>query len=380
MDPVYEPREDSYLLQKHVKEYANGAVLDMGTGSGILSVEAAKTASRVTAADINPAAISFCKKHYQNSRITFIRSDLFSALKGKSFDLITFNPPYLPTDRRAKDVALDGGKHGYELIVRFIKEVANHLEQNGKVLLLFSSYSKKDKIDQAISENALAARLLDTQKLDFETLYVYLIQKSALRDSLESLKVKDIRYLASGQRGDIYTGIWRRQKVAIKAERAESKAMNRIGHEAMMLQRVNKRAIGPKFLYSAKGFVIYRFVQGEFIVDYIGHSRKPAILSMLCSVMLQLYALDEMGISKAEMTHPPKHILVQKNVKPVLIDFERARFTQKPDNVTQFCQYLIRLTPMLRKKKITLNKDKLIAAAKTYSMTKDITPLMGLLS
>ncbi len=44
---VYEPREDSYLLKKHIPEYSRGIVLDIGTGSGILAKEASKTAETV---------------------------------------------------------------------------------------------------------------------------------------------------------------------------------------------------------------------------------------------------------------------------------------------------------------------------------------------
>ena len=61
---IYEPAEDSYLLQKYVKELAIGRVLDMGTGSGIQAITALKNLQvrLVLAVDINPeAALSiFC--------------------------------------------------------------------------------------------------------------------------------------------------------------------------------------------------------------------------------------------------------------------------------------------------------------------------------
>ncbi len=60
---IYDPREDSFLLQKQIKNYAKGLVLDMGTGSGILAEEAAKYAEKVIAADVNPEVIEYCKKN-----------------------------------------------------------------------------------------------------------------------------------------------------------------------------------------------------------------------------------------------------------------------------------------------------------------------------
>ena len=94
----YEPREDSELLAKYVKKFAFGNVLDMGTGSGIQAITAAKKKSvkSVVAADIQEEVIENNKNNIKNKKIKFIVSDLFSNIKNKKFDTIIFNPPYLP--------------------------------------------------------------------------------------------------------------------------------------------------------------------------------------------------------------------------------------------------------------------------------------------
>lgn len=163
---IYEPRDDSFLLQKHIKDYAKGLVLDMGTGSGIQAEEAVKYADKVIAVDINPEAIR------QHKEIEFRESDLFSNVNEK-FDLIIFNAPYLPNDPKDPDVALDGGPEGYEVIERFFKEAKNHLKQNGVILLLFSSFSKKEKIDLILKEENYKYQEVDKQHIHFEDLYVY---------------------------------------------------------------------------------------------------------------------------------------------------------------------------------------------------------------
>ena len=63
-DP-YEPHEDTMLLHKHIKKYAKGKdeVLEMGTGSGILAIEASRYAKHVVAVDINPKAIELASKN-----------------------------------------------------------------------------------------------------------------------------------------------------------------------------------------------------------------------------------------------------------------------------------------------------------------------------
>ena len=76
--------------------------------------------------------------------------------------------------------------------------------------------------------------------------------------------------------------------------------------------------------------------------------------------------MDRLGINKFEMHHPLKHIIIDK--KPVLIDFERARYTDDPKNITQFCDYLISesVLRIFKSKKIHISKTRMIALAKKY--------------
>ena len=101
-DAVYQPAEDSYLLQEYVKEYAFGRVLDMGTGSGIQALTALKRTNvkEVVAVDIDEEAVRRLQQGIKEQRlrkIKVIKSDLFDRVEGH-FNLIIFNPPYLPQD------------------------------------------------------------------------------------------------------------------------------------------------------------------------------------------------------------------------------------------------------------------------------------------
>lgn len=170
---IYDSAEDSYLIKKYIKDYSkNKKVLDMGTGSGILAKESLKYTKKVSASDINEECIKNLKG------IKTIKSDLFENIKEK-YDLIIFNPPYLPLDiREDKESALStsGGKKGYEILERFINELKSHLNKNGKSLIVFSSLTKKGKIDSILKKNNFKFKLLEEKKLPFfEILYCYLI-------------------------------------------------------------------------------------------------------------------------------------------------------------------------------------------------------------
>ncbi|MBL7147689.1 MAG: DUF2431 domain-containing protein [Nanoarchaeota archaeon] len=170
---MYEPVEDSFLIKKYIKNYAKGKILDLGTGLGILAKEALNYSKDVLAADINQESVNYLKK----LNIKAVRSDLFENIKDK-FDLIIFNPPYLPEDKREpKETALatTGGKYGYEILERFFKHAKNYLNKNGKIIIVFSSLTNKKKINKLIKENNFKFKLLEKKKIDFEELYCYLI-------------------------------------------------------------------------------------------------------------------------------------------------------------------------------------------------------------
>lgn len=171
---IYEPREDSRLLAKYVKKYAYGAVLDMGTGSGIQALEAAKKKSvkKVIATDIQKSVIEHCRKNIKNKKIKFMQSDLFSNIKNIRFDTIIFNPPYLPEDAKLKDLTLDGGKKGYEIIERFLSKAKDHLKPDGIILIIFSSLTNKKRVDEIIKKNKLKSKLLGKMAIFFEELFV----------------------------------------------------------------------------------------------------------------------------------------------------------------------------------------------------------------
>ncbi len=381
---IYKPREDSRLLAKQVRKHAFGLVLDIGTGSAIQALEAAKKKNikKVIAVDIQKEVIEHCKKNINNKKISFLESDLFSKIN-KKFNTIIFNPPYLPEDLRLKDLTLDGGKKGYEVIERFLNDVNNYLKPNGIILTVFSSLTKKDKIDGFIEKNLLKYKELDKKHIFFEDLYVYQIKKSELLKKLEK-KIKDINYFTKGHRGILFTGNYKNKKIVVKAKLPESKAVGRIQNEIKYLRILNKKNIGPRLLFYNKDFLVYEFVEGSFIVDYIKDNDKNKIIKVLKNVFNQLYIIDKLMVDKEEMHHPLKHVIIGKKItlldakkskisgisktaKAVLIDFERCHKTKKPKNVTQFGDFISSryVSSILKNKKIKINKKRMIELAKT---------------
>lgn len=379
---MYQPREDSYLLQKFVRKYARGLVLDMGTGSGIQAVTAAENpgVEKVLAVDIERDAILHNQQAIDNKKIVFRVSDLFANVK-QSFDTITFNPPYLPS-LKLRDIAVEGGKKGYELIKRFLEDASEHLEQNGSILLLFSSLTKKEKVDEAIADTLFVSELLEEKYLGgFETLYVYQIKKSTMLKWLEKNGISGVKKFMKGHRGIIYTGIHGKRKVAIKVQRKDIGVEKTVDLEANVLKKLNRRGIGPKIVLTEPDMIVYEFIKGDFIEKFIEKSPKYKIREVLVEVFRQCFVLDRMKLNKEEMHNPYKHIII--DIHPVMVDFERCKPTTDPKNVTQFCQYIMSLKPVLDRKGFKIDKERMMTSARIYKekrTERNFQEILGILT
>jgi HemK-related putative methylase len=128
-------------------------VLDMGSGSGVCAVFAARYARRVVAVDINPAAVR-CTRinallNQCEDRIEVLQGDLFAPLAGRRFDLVLFNPPFL---HGAPQNDGDRAWRSTDVAQRFAGQLRNHLAPSGCALVLLSSYGgARAFIDQFLS-------------------------------------------------------------------------------------------------------------------------------------------------------------------------------------------------------------------------------------
>lgn len=150
---VYPVEADTLLLLEAALAecHPGDRVLEIGCGSGHISEELSRKAE-VLATDINPHAVRAAR----NLGVEVVRTDLFTGICGQ-FDLVVFNPPYLPTlpEERRNDwleYALDGGSDGRAVIARFIDEVGRVLAPDGRFLLLVSSLTGISEVTRMIED------------------------------------------------------------------------------------------------------------------------------------------------------------------------------------------------------------------------------------
>lgn len=152
------------LLDLATPAEAEWTIADVGTGSGVIAVCAAKwlPGGRVLAIDVSPQALAVAaanaRHHHVNERMEFIESDLFANVAAdRTFDFVVSNPPYVAEAEVAelsRDVrdyeprgALVAGPRGTETIARLLPQAAERLKPGGWLLTEISP-----QIERAVRE------------------------------------------------------------------------------------------------------------------------------------------------------------------------------------------------------------------------------------
>jgi release factor glutamine methyltransferase len=169
---VYPPSEDTFLMLDCVEARSHESILEMGCGTGILALHCSKVGGIVTAVDINPKSVECTRANATSNGLDMkvIQSDLFLDVEGV-FDLIIFNPPYVPDEIRGDiERSWAGGEDGIRVLDRFLREAPNHLAKGGRILVLLST-TMKDAPLQCVLSQFVRDRLA-SKKLFFEEIWV----------------------------------------------------------------------------------------------------------------------------------------------------------------------------------------------------------------
>jgi len=177
MANVYPVSADTLLLADNIEVRTGEKVLEVGCGTGYISIIAAMDGGDVEGIDINPAAIELSERNARKNNLPNIRfhlSDLFEKVATR-YDVIIFNPPYLPSEEfetNTFDKCWDGGEGGREVTERFLDRVLEHLNPHGRVYLLQSSISGHERSLERLRDMGMVTKVIASKRLFFEELFV----------------------------------------------------------------------------------------------------------------------------------------------------------------------------------------------------------------
>lgn len=140
-DPgVYPPSEDTFLLLSALEVGAGERFLEVGTGSGLIALHAAARGAKAVASDVDPGALRLALRNARANGLdlALVRADLLGPLRGP-FDVVAFNPPYLPGAGEEPDPRWTGGPEGGEVIEGFLRGLPTLLAPRGRAYLVVST-------------------------------------------------------------------------------------------------------------------------------------------------------------------------------------------------------------------------------------------------
>ena len=179
----------------------------------------------------------------------------------------------------------------------------------------------------------------------------------------------NVPILGKGCVGIVVIAYLNSKKIALKIRRVDADR-SRMQQEAKMLKKANSVSIGPKFLGVSENFLLMEFVDGDLLPLWLEKRREEAVIRKVFRELLQQsWCLDKIGLDHGELSHAPKHIIIDLESRPFLVDFETASVNRRASNVTSICHFLFvggMVAKMLTERLSEIDKNTLIEALRLH--------------
>jgi release factor glutamine methyltransferase len=174
---VYLPSEDTFLLEEAIPKFKRDLAIDVGTGSGYLAFSLSKFVKYVVATDIEKNAVKYAlnvskKRNIYN--VDFVVANLFDCFRNNIFDLVVFNPPYLPYNGITTEIDIQTifNLKNKNIIIEFLSKLKNMLKINSECYIVLSSLSPIDEIINFAESQGLKQEKVCSKRFFFEEIFV----------------------------------------------------------------------------------------------------------------------------------------------------------------------------------------------------------------
>ena len=170
------------LLIEYISKYdlKDKNVLELGAGSGLISIYCANQNAIVIASDINPTAVENIKKNAKlNSvNIKVVESDLFDRIETKEFDYIIINPPYFPKNPNNDEEFAWFCGNDFQYFKKLFSQIGNYVNIDSKIIMVLSEDCDIEMIKKIGKQSLFVFTKCYEQKVWGEMNYIFEISKT----------------------------------------------------------------------------------------------------------------------------------------------------------------------------------------------------------
>jgi release factor glutamine methyltransferase len=167
----------NYILKLDLKKRS---FLELGAGSGLIAMSAAKKGAIVTATDINTVAIDYLQQNVERNSvsITILRSDLFDDIPLTQFDVVAINPPYYKRNPQNElEHAWFCGEQG-EYFVKLFSQLGNYIHSSTGIIMVLCDDCDVQMIESIANRAGYKMQLQQATRRLWEMNYIYEIKQA----------------------------------------------------------------------------------------------------------------------------------------------------------------------------------------------------------
>jgi putative serine/threonine protein kinase len=193
-----------------------------------------------------------------------------------------------------------------------------------------------------------------------------------------SKEIFGTKVLGKGCVGIVVSAFRQNERVAVKILRTDA-GRSSLEHEASMLKLANSVDVGPKLIDVSESFLVMEYVEGLLLPDWLrglkGRGKKRRLQETLRALLEACYRLDQIGLDHGELSRAPKHVIVNAQDQPTIVDFETASNHRRPSNVTSISQYLFvgsDLSKLITRITGPIRRSALMTSLKQYKKDRNV--------
>lgn len=365
---IYPYEDDTKLMEECLKEEKARrkyySYFEAGVGNAHNLFEAARDEKcrEAIGTDINIHAVNSADRMILKlpkdvqKKLTVEAKPFNEGFENEKFDIIAFNPPYLPYSEEDKLLteeerqAFVGGKKGIETASEFLKHIIKNCKPDSSVFIVASSNADYKLLEFEIVNAGFEITDKKEKKLDFEKLFCYHLKPgSAMRFCINNNE--GFEFLARGKKSIVFMTKFKsgsKMEEAVIKQAIIQKQTN-ISKESEVLKRLKGKINVPEVFYNDNNIIVMQYVRGISGRKADGESLDKIHFYLIEACII----MDVMNIKKNEMLRPYSNVIIDEDNKVWLIDFERSRLNSD-GNIRQLLEYFRRAG------KITLDDTKRI--------------------